>query len=311
MPHPATMDFSRAQALAARQQGLVARRQLNLMGYDADHVRNQVAAGRWVERSPTVVSTFTGALGRAELVWLGVLHAGGSALVGGLTALEQRGLRSWEREDVTVLVEATVSLDPVPGVRFFRTRRPLRQLRTRGRDLPLCRVEPAALLFAGYERSPRTAQGLVAAVVQQRLTTPAALLEELECLRPLRRSSVLRTVLTDIEGGAQSMAELDVNRMCRRFGLPRPQRQRRRRDAAGRVRFTDCEWVLPDGRVLVLEIDGAFHMEVEHWEDDLARERRLVTPGRIVVRATAREVRDEPEALVRDLEALGLRRSCA
>ena len=107
------------------------------------------------------------------------------------------------------------------------------------------------------------------------------------------------------------MAELDVARVCRRFGLPSPRRQTGRRDASGRRRFTDCEWVLPDGTVLVLEVDGGFHMEVEHWEDDLVRQRRLTTPGRLIVRCTARELRDEPEVVVRDLRALGLAESCA
>jgi hypothetical protein len=176
-------------------------------------------------------------------------------------------------------------------------------------ELPLCRVEPAALLFAAYERSSRTGQGLLAATVQQRLTTGDALGRELEQMRPLRRAKLFRTALVEIEGGAQSMAELDVGRLCRRFGLPRPRRQVRRRDSSGRVRFTDCEWVLPNGIVLVLEIDGAFHMESEHWEDDLQRQRRLVSPGRMVVRCAARELRDEPETVVQDLVAIGLRRS--
>ena len=104
-----------------------------------------------------------------------------------------------------------------------------------------------------------------------------------------------------MQGGATSLAELDINRMCRRFGLPTPARHVRRRDASGRRRFTDCEWVLPDGTVLVLEVDGAFHMDVEHWEDDIARQRGLSRPGRIVVRCTARELRDTPETVVRDL----------
>jgi hypothetical protein len=305
------MDLAAVTGLAARQGGLVARRQLNELGWDADRVRNQVAARRWVPRSSTLVSVFTGALGWREQVWLGVLHAGGTALAGGLTALEWHGLRSWHRDDVTVLVDDELVFDPVPGITFFRTRRPLQSMRDPHAELPLCRVEPAVLLFAAYERSSRTGQGLLAATVQQRLTTADALRRQLEQMRPLRRAKLFRAALVDIEGGAQSMAELDVGRLCRRFGLPRPRRQVRRRDSSGRVRFTDCEWLLPNGVVLVLEIDGAFHMESEHWEDDLKRQRRLVSPGRIVVRCTARELRDEPETVVHDLVALGLTRSCA
>ena len=41
------------------------------------------------------------------------------------------------------------------------------------------------------------------------------------------------------------------------------------------------EWDLPDGRILVLEIDGAFHADVLQAADDAKRSRRLTTPTRI------------------------------
>ena len=254
-----------------------------------------------------MVSVFTGALDWRQRVWLGVLHAGGSALAGGLTALEWHGLTGWHRDEVTVLVDDELAFDAVSGVRFFRTRRSLADMRAQHVDLPVCRVEPAALLFAGYERSTRTAAlGLLAAVVQQRLTTADRLLGEIELMRPLRRARIFRSALLDIQGGAHSLAELDLGRLCRRAGLPPPRRQTRRRDAIGRLRFTDCEWLLGDGTVLVLEIDGSFHMDVDHWEDDLARQRRLSSRGRIIVRCTARELRDNPESVLADLKMHGL-----
>jgi hypothetical protein len=292
--------------LAAHQDGLLARAQLRQLGFDADRVRSQITAQRWALRSPTVISTFTGQLTREQLCWLGVLHAGGPSLVGGYTALERHGLRHWPREHVTILIDDDARPEPVAGIRFLRTRRPLDRWRSLRAELPVARVEPAALLTAGYESNRRTAQGLLAAVVQQGLTTPADLMAELPRMRPLRWSRLLRAALTDIGEGAGSVAEIDVRRMCRRFGLPPPRRQVRRRDSAGRRRFTDCEWRLPDGSLLVLEVDGAFHMDAEHWEEDLARQRRLSGPGRTIVRCTARELRDEPEAVAADLQALGL-----
>ncbi|MGN6722270.1 MAG: hypothetical protein ACTHJM_06630 [Marmoricola sp.] len=74
------------------------------------------------------------------------------------------------------------------------------------------------------------------------------------------------------------------------------------------MRFTDCEWTLGDGRTLVLEVDGSFHMEVEHWEDDLVRQRRLTSPDRLTVHCTTRELRDSPELVARDLLNLGVPR---
>lgn len=301
------MQDERWRRLAAEQEGLLTRVQLRACGFERWAVNHRIATERWASLSPTVVGTTTGVLTREQTMWLGVLHAGGDALVGDLTAAEVHGLRNWHRDDVVILVRRGLDTgDPLPGIRFVETRRPLRLLRDPRRQLPLARIEPAVLRFAAYQRSTRTAEGVVAAVVQQRLTSPEALVEWVDRLQPLRWASRLKRALGEIEGGAQSVSEMDVRRMCRSFGIALPDRQVKRRDAAGRVRFTDCEWRLRDGRNVVLEVDGGFHMDVEHWEDDLARQRALTTPDRIIVRCTSRELRDEPGTVARDLLNLGV-----
>jgi hypothetical protein len=244
------------------------------------------------------------------MLWLGVLHAGPGALLGGLTAAGLAGLKNWQRDDITVLTPYEAGRPtPIEGFAFVRTRRSLGDLRAKDGAPPRCLLEPAVLLFAAAERNPRTAQGALAAAVQQRLTTPEALLSWLDELAPLPHAALLRSALHDMVGGAQSVAEMDVKRMCVAFGLRLPDRQVKRRDAGGRVRYTDCEWRRTDGSTLVLEVDGAFHMDVEHWEDDLARQRALTSPDRVVVRCTARELRDQPEIVARDLKALGVPRA--
>ena len=300
------MDRERWRKVADAQEGLLSRRQLNELGIDRWRVRNQIAAGRWAERSPMVISTTTGQLSREQMMWLGVLHAGPQALVGGLTAAEVAGLRNWHRDEVTVLIPDELEVEDVPGIDFHRTRRRLDLMRSPGPGLPVCRVEPAILLFGAYQRSRRTAQGAVAAVVQQRLSEPVALIHWVNAMRPLRWAPMFREVIGDIAGGSQSVAELDVVRMCRDHGLALPGRQLKRLDADGRMRFTDCEWRLPDGRVIVLEVDGSFHMDSQHWEDDLARQRQLSAPDRLMVRCTARELREEPWHVARDLRRLGV-----
>lgn len=98
------MGNSRWLGLAALQHGLVTRAQLRALGIDRWLVRNQLAAGRWVERSSTVISTVTGPMSREQKMWLGVLQGGPRALIGGITALEAHGLDNWHREEITVLV---------------------------------------------------------------------------------------------------------------------------------------------------------------------------------------------------------------
>lgn len=300
------MDDNLLQATAKRQAGMLSRRQLNFLGFDHNYVRHQVGARRWATRSPLVVSTTTGSLTFVQRTWLGLLHAGEGSAVGGLTAAKIRGLKNWERPDITILVPASADIAPADGITFVRTRRDISAMVAPERRSPVCGIEPAVLLFAAYTPSSRTACGLLAAVVQQRLTTAPDLAHWLEAMRPLRRAKLLRTTLVDVDGGAQSMAEIDIGRVCRRFGLPLPDRQVKRRDQFGVIRYTDCEWRLPSGRVIVLEIDGAFHMEAEQWAADMTRERGLVIDGSIVLRTSSTELRRSPEMIVRDLRAVGV-----
>lgn len=296
------------ERVAARQQGMLTRRQLSRLGLDRNYVRVQLAARRWQQVTATVLATTTGELTRAQLEWAGVLHAGPGSALGGLTAAERHGLRGWPRPEVTVLIGESVNVEPLPGVAFVKTRRDIVGFQASRSALPTWQLEPAVLLFAGYTRSSRTAVGLLAATVQQKLTSPARLLGWVARMRPLRRAAAFRVSLEDMSGGAQSLAEIDVGRVCRAAGLPAPMRQTRRIDPSGRLRYTDCEWRLLDGRVVILEVDGAFHMDVEHWEEDMGRERQLVAEGCILVRCTARELRHRPERVVRDLVALGIAR---
>ena len=296
--------------LAYAQSGILARRQLLDLGIDSDRVRNQLAAGRWATRSPTVISCFTGPMTPAQLQWVGVLTPSQEGVVGGLSALAAAGLRGWERETVCVLVSSDAHLPgPLVGVDYVRSRRRLDGHTSARGGPPRLRVEPAALLHASICASEREAQGLLAAVVQQRLTTAARLVDALTALQRLRRAPLIRRLLLDLDEGAHSLAEVDVNRMCDDFGLARPTRQTPRVDRGGRRRWTDCEWQLPDGRTLVLEVDGAHHMAVGQWEDDLRRRRRLVSPELLIIDCSARELRDEPHAVAHDLIALGVPRT--
>jgi hypothetical protein len=293
-------------ALLVEQRGMVARRQLTHHGIDWDRVRDHIAARRWVARTPRVLSTFTGTLTREQIEWLAVLHAGPRSMLGGLAAAERHGLTGWHRDIVTVYVDDELSFEPVEGVRFFRSRRPFELLRDPRPGIPICRLEPSVLLFAGYQTTPRPAHGVIAAAVQQRLTTPERMLQWIEVLRPLRWAKPFRRTLGDIAAGAHSGAELDVRRMCRRFDMPAPTSQRARTDRAGKRRWTDCEWELPNGQTLVLEVDGSFHTEVMEWNADDRRARRITTPSRIVVRCSAYELRHEAAEVAADLIALGL-----
>lgn len=293
--------------LADIQAGLLSHRQLRELGVSPGEIRHHVEIGRWARRSREVVSTTTGPLSLEQRLWTGALHGGPTAMIGGLSATAHQGMRRWERDEITVLVANAMSFEPLPGFRFFRTRRPFGLLVAPG-ELPVCRVEPAVLLFASHERNLRTALGAVTATVQQRLTTAESLREWVDTLTPLRRAGQIRQLLGDVAGGAQSLAEVDVTNACRDHGITPPTRQTRRKDRSGRNRFTDCEWRVPGGRVVVLEVDGNFHDDVLEASAHRSRNRRLTTFARVVVQCSAHEIRHEPWEVMADLVALGVPR---
>jgi hypothetical protein len=296
--------------LARSQEGLISRRQLRGLGVTRSEIRNHLDLERWAVRSAEVLSTTTGPLAPLQRLWLGALHGGPTAMIAGLNAATHRGLKGWDRDEITVLVSNPMSFEPLDGFCFFRSRRPSGLLLGTG-VLPVCKLEPAVLLFASRERNIRTALGSLAAVVQQKLTTPDKLREGVALLKPLRRADAIRTFLDDLDGGAQSLTEVETHRLFREWRIARPDTQKARHDRAGKRRYTDCEWKLRDGRTLVLEINGGFHDDVLQSMDDSRRSRKLTTPERIVVTCTGFELRHEPWAVMEDLIALGVPRSDA
>ncbi len=173
--------------------------------------------------------------------------------------------------------------------------------------LPRILTAQAVLDAAAWQPHPRFAATMVAAAVQQRLVTTAELDATLRAVGRIRHKGYLREAVADAAGGSQALGELDLVRMCRQFGLRIPDRQVPRRDASGVWRYLDAEWRLPHGgEVVVLEVDGMFHMDASSWQADMRRERSIVVGRKFVLRATNFEVRHEPAYLVRDLRDLGV-----
>ena len=295
-----------AAGIAAIQHDVLHRQQLYARGWTVEQVRHEIEQGRWRSVAPAVVVLHSGPLSHEQRLWLGVLHAGRGAVLTHLTACVEAGLRWTAPATIDVLTPKGDLVSPLPGFRFRQTHRPYAYWVDREARLPRLRVEHAALLAAERDRHLRRAIGLLAAHVQQGLSDPDRLLTAASQIRKLRHGAFFKLALADIAGGAQSFAEIDVGRLCSEAGLPPPDRQVLRRDRDGRRRYLDCEWRLPDGRIVVLEIDGSFHMRTEHWWRDMKRERSVVVSGRSVLRCSSIEIRLEPWSIVRDLVEIGV-----
>ena len=295
-------------SLTRLQNQVATRAQLLGRGLSAHTIRAQMEAHRWQSWGHHVVVLHNGALSRRQLMWAALLDAGPDAALASHTALELAGFRSFAAEAASLhlLVERGAKVHRHPDVVVHESRRlhPEHHVATAG--LRRTATARSVLDAAAWQPWPRFACALLAAAVQQRLCSAMDLDRALQQIGRIRHKEHLRAALADVAGGSEAISELDLVKLCRRFGLREPDRQVRRRDRYGRLRYLDAEWRLPGGGRLVLEVDGAHHLDVEHWEADIRRERGLVVSGARVLRATSIEVRLEPGQLAADLLALGV-----
>lgn len=295
-------------SLADRQGGAVRRDQLAPVNVSHDHSAHQVSAQRWSEWGRNVILLQNAPPTRRQLMWIALLDAGSPTAICSHTSLEMVGFRGFGKESsvIHLVVPRGARYVALPGVHVHESRRfdegDIRSFN----GMPRTSSPRSAIDAAAWQPWPRFACGLLAATVQQRVCSPHQLEAALAEAGRVRHKAHMQLALKDIAGGAESLGELDVADLCRRYRLAQPTRQRRRRDASGRWRYLDCEWESPDGTVVILEIDGSHHLSVEHWEADMKRERGVVISGQRVLRATVGEVRLETAAVVADLVAVGV-----
>lgn len=260
--------------------------------FGADRVRWMVKSGRWQRPRRGVVVTHSGVLTRQEQVLADLLSCGSGAVLGGITAATLDGLSGFGTPVTHVLLSPGRKRVKQDGVMVHRsralddfdihpTRRPIRT-----------RIERSVIDAASWAATEKVAMAVVAASVQQKLVRPGDLRAALERLPKLRRRALIREVVDATDGGSLSAYEVEFLRLCRRYGLPLPNRQVRRRDSTGMTRYTDAEF---DDFDVVAEVDGAQHLEVSTWWDDLDRQNDLVIDDKLtVVRFVGLALRRDP-----------------
>lgn len=281
-----------------RQEGLVRRRQLRAYGVERTHVAARIRSGRWQLVAPEVVSTDNGRLDAEQLRWRAVLHAPDDAWVDGLTALVDLGLSGWATTGVHILLGRSRRPRPLDGVVVHQSDRlPVEHDLSAG--LPRVPAARAALNAASRTPHPRIAAGLVIASIQQRVTTAADVAAEVELAGRVRHKLAIQAAVADRLEGADSVAEVDILALIRRAGLPAPRRQV---VIAGRPR--DLVVDLPDGRVLVIEVDGPQHDDPRARWVDAQRDAELVALGYVVLRFPAYVIRTDPASVVSRLRQI-------
>jgi hypothetical protein len=279
MPEP-------VEHLLAVQDQVARLDQLVVAGMIRAEIARQIAWGRWQRSGPTVVVAHNGPLTPLQQQWASVLGAGRRSALCGRSAATHHGLDGWDDGRIHVLVErgTTPPQPPLPVV-VHESRRYFPRIDPHPvRVPPMTRVERSLVDAAAWTRQARSACGLVIAGVQQRLTNPGRLLDELRTVGAVRHRPLLRRVLGDVEGGAQALSEVDFGRLCRRHGLPVPVRQSVRLDSQGRRRYVDVQLRTRRGKQMLVEIDGAVHLIVGTYWSDMARANEIVIAGQSLLR---------------------------
>ena len=255
-----------------------------------------------------VYADHTGGLTWEQRAWAAVLYYWPAALT---------HRSCWERagEVVHVAVDASRSPRPLDGVRLHRLSGFDQRVQWNLAP-PRVRLEDAALSVCdGYQDRVR-ALALVSDLCRDRVTTPARLASELARRPRVRNRSWLSQVLQEAADGVQSVLEgTFVRRVERPHGLPRPDRQRRERTAAGIV-YRDASY---RRYRLVVELDGRVGHEpgTSRWNDH-DRDLLAATDDVMTLRLGWRQCETTPchtaARLARVLQARGWRgqpRSCS
>jgi len=269
--------------------------------------RSAIARGRWRQLCTGVVVTHNGPLTVGQTHWAAVLASGRGSVLAGRTAAHTGGLRLGEPGPIHLLIphdrrysDRRRQLPPdMPPVVVHRTTHLPEQDLQRGR--PTRTTMPRSVIdAASWAASDEQARLTVAAACQQGLATA----DEIRAVaagmpRAPRRALVLETV-TDAEGGAATLPEIEFSRLLRRHRLPPPELQHRREDATGRVRYLDAYWRLWR---LQAEIDGGHHLDAPRWEADMRRQNDVWIAGDRILRFSSWQIRHEAHQVAAQLRA--------
>lgn len=268
-------------------------------GVSRRQLAGELAIGRW-RRAGLAIVLHNGPLSRPQQLAVARVHGGPHAKFTAFTAAEILGLQGWDREEVHLLAPAGTRVragSPVPVRVHLHGASPIYLVPGRAVEA----LPHAVLRAAATFTSPRPGSGLLAAAVQQRLLSAADLSAALTAQPRTRHRAMLRAAVADIDGGSEALSEIDFVRLCRRSRLPQPVRQAVRREASGRRRYLDATWKRSDGRLVVVEIDGALHLAPRRWWDDQLRQNELALADAMVLRYPSIVVRTEPALIVAQL----------
>ena len=292
--------------LGRSQAGVLTRAQLRAQGLSPGMIDAGVHARRWRAVGRRVIVLGNAPLTDVQQQWVAVLLFEKPAALAGLSAATSAGLTGFGPRRVHVVVRHDTHA-ALPGwVQIHESRRFRPTDVHTGSGPPRTSMARAIIDGATWSQHPRRACAILCAGVQQRLVTPEHLGTELRRAGRIRHVAIMRAILGDISGGGHTLAEIDLGPIALLAGLPPPRRQVLRREPSGQARYVDAEFDLPDGTALVVEIDGAVHLQPTSYWDDLDRQNEIVIDGSPVLRFASLSIRLSEQRVVDQLRRMRL-----
>jgi very-short-patch-repair endonuclease len=153
-------------------------------------------------------------------------------------------------------------------------------------------LEDTVLDLVEATASGRQAVGVIILACQQRLTTPARLLDAASRRKKMRRRALVADVLAEVRSGVQSPLERQYYwQVERAHGLPKGRRNQAE-GRRGRRRYRDVRY---QGLRTVVELDGRLaHPGEERDRDDIRDNEVAETEGTVTLRYGWAAVADDP-----------------
>ncbi len=298
---PMSADNRALTWLLHSQRGVLTRAQALACGITANSIEHRIRrGGPWQRMLPGVYLTVTGQPCWEQRETAALLYAGPDAVITGPAALANYGIRGGpkaRRVDVLIPLERE-RLSPA----FVATHRTRRMPTSVAVDLAL-RFAPAERAVADTVRQLpglAEARAVVADAVQHRHCTIEQLAAELRA-GPIRNSARLRSVLAEVIAGIRSPAEGDLRDLIIQSALPQPLFNPKLFLGSVFLAQPDAWW--PEYGVAV-EVDSReWHLLPEHWEQTMARHRRMSAAGVNVMPVSPRQIREQWPALLSEIEA--------
>ena len=292
---------SELRALAQAQGGIITRQQALTCGVSKSAIRHALGEnGAWKKIIPGVYATFTGALQDRHRVRAALLYAGDMAMVTGVYACRAYGMQYVPRREddlVEILVPANVRRAPISIAKIRRVKALPAARVVRG--IPCAPPERAALDACRDVKSQRDVRAALCEVVQRQLTKVERLVAEFNTVDRRGMTHALHT-LDDILAGCRSAPECELRDVIRTSTILD--------EPVWNQPLPDDMSLVPDGYYkevrLALEVDSIEHHGFGDGPERTEQRRaRYAALGWRVVSISPRRIRQEPKALLAEIEA--------